>query len=101
MQDIRIGSDTYGKQLFYGDICKYKIKGQNGIIKEYRGMIFYDDSEYSFAFEQLDDDFPVVLMNKVETNTIDKIISAGGMTDSFPNYNKWKEIYNNNLGILK
>lgn len=93
MSKLNIGKDAWGRSLCCGDVCKYKIKDKSGEIKEYRGMIFYDENEYAFAFEQLEDNFPEILMNKVEPRSINKIINVCEMKESFDNYKEWKVLY--------
>lgn len=95
IKNIAIGNDKYGHMLFCGDICKYKIKDAG-----YKGMIFYESSEYSFAFEQTDDSFPIVMMDVVDSGTIEKLVSVQHMNSEFPEYDEWIGIYNSNLGIL-
>ena len=91
-----IGEDIYGHRLYPGDICSYTVTyPENNITNKYKGMIIYDDYKYAFAFEQLEEDFPMVMMSEVNINTIKKIVEADGMDSSYPDYCEWMEIFNN------
>ena len=70
MRNNCVGRDKNGLELNLGDICKFTIKE-----KEYVGMIMYDEQEFSYVFDMLDDNFPCVLMNKVDMESISKIIN--------------------------
>ncbi len=96
IQNLIIGNDKFGEKLRCGDICEYEI---NKV--KIRGLIVYDEDTYSFAFEQLDDNFPITLMSAVEHGTIEKSINMDRATKNYPDYDKWKKIYNSNLGIAK
>lgn len=98
MLKICIGDDSFGHRLYPGDICVYTVTHpESKITNEYKGMIFYEDSEYAFAFEQLQDDFPIVMMNAVNIHTIKKIIEGNIIDENFPDYIKWKEIYDSHI----
>ena len=94
MSNLCIGKDTWGLDLYCGDICKYKIKDKTGEINEYLGMIFYNQKVYSFSFEHLENNLTEVLMNNVEEKSICKLINISEMHESFKNYKEWKELYN-------
>ena len=96
LQNLIIGIDAQGKELKCGDICSYKYDNV-----ERKGMIIYDEETYSFAFEQLDDKFPLILMSLVEFDTIKKNKNINQIINNYPNAKEWKEIYNNNLWAIK
>jgi hypothetical protein len=93
IRNLIVGCDRYGHDLKCGDICKYKIADN----KFTWGMIFYSEEDYAFAFEQLDDKFPVLLMSRAELDTIEKISNCEYLNDEFPDKEKWIEIFQNNL----
>lgn len=97
IRNLIVGHDRYGHNLLCGDICKYKI--DNEIY--YVGMVIYSEEDFAFVFEQLDDKFPVILMNKVKIETIEKIIGCEYLNDEFANREKWIEMFNNNLYAMK
>jgi hypothetical protein len=68
---MKIGYDNKGQELQMCDVCKFTIDKV-----EYKGMIVYDDQEYAFMFEMLDDTFPSVYMHKVDSSSIEKIVNV-------------------------
>lgn len=96
IQNLIIGNDKFGEKLRCGDICEYEINKM-----QRKGLIVYDEDTYSFAFEQIENEFPIALMSAVDFGTIEKSINMDRITRNYPNYDKWKEIYNNNLWIIK
>lgn len=102
--NLIVGIDRYGHKLQNGDICKFKIILQRPKceekVEEMKGMIVYDEDTYSFAFETLDNYAPILLMNCAELRSIEKLFEANENNfDNIPNGDKWREIYNNNVGI--
>jgi hypothetical protein len=94
-----VGTDRNGTKLFESDICTYTITyPENGVTNQYYGMIIYDPSEFAFMFEQTNDDFPLVLMNIVNVDSIEKVMSIEEMQSSYPEYETWQEIYESNFG---
>jgi|GEM_PF-5770661 len=96
IQNLIIGTDAQGKELRCGDICSYKYTNI-----ESQGMIVYDEETYSFAFEQLDNKFPMILMSLVELDSIKRLKNINQITNNYSNAKEWKEIYNNNLWVIK
>ena len=92
MKYFRIGYDKKGKLLNIGDICKFEVE-VNFRKKECEGIIIYDEETFSYAFEMKDDNFPIVLMNKVYMNSIKKIINVMETMDR--EYEFYKKIYEN------
>lgn len=100
--NIIIGTDKYGHKLQLGDICLFKVKlqGSKNDADEMKGMIVYDEDSYSFAFETLEDNAPLLLMNCAELGSIEKLYEANiNNLSNISNGNKWKKIYNNNVII--
>lgn len=101
ISNLIIGTDSYGHKLQCGDICEFKIKERNEEIREIKGMIVYDEDSYAYAFETLDEYAPILCMCCVYGD-VRKLFEAN--EDNFnniPDGYKWKEIYNNNLMVLK
>lgn len=96
IQSFTVGCDKWGYPLICGDICKYKINK-----KEYRGMIIYDEDSYAFAFEQLDNQFPIIMMDKIDYGTIEKLLNIRDINPEFSDCNKWIDLYNANLFSLE
>lgn len=97
LNNIIIGLDKKGSKLMCGDICTYKYRRPTGETISSRGIIIYDEDSYSFAFEQLDDNFPIILMYHVERDSINKVYNVMDIDADVPNADKWVEIYNSNL----
>jgi len=101
ISNLIIGTDSCGHKLQCGDVCEFKIKERNEEIRELKGMIVYDEDSYAYAFETLDDYAPILCMN-CAYGAVKKLFEAN--EDNFnniPDGDKWKEIYNNNLMVLK
>lgn len=98
INNVIIGMDMYGAKLECGDICNFTMN-VGGDVKTAKGMIVYDESTYSFAFEMLDDNFPIILMS--HTEGIKKIFNARYLDKCVPDAEKWVAIYNNNLLTAK
>ncbi len=104
--NLIIGKDRHGHKLHCGDICSFKIKlkrsKQEEEIEELKGMIVYDEDSFAYAFETLDDDAPLLCMYGVEYRTVEKLFEANADNfNNIPDGDKWKEIYNNNLMVIK
>ena len=94
-----VGTDRNGTKLFESDICSYTVTHlDNGVTHQYKGMIVYDPSEYAFMFEKTDNLFPLVFMNAVNIESIEKIMNVKEMDSSYPEYNLWCDIYKSNFG---
>lgn len=39
-------------------------------------MVLYEEEDFAFAFEMLDNQFPCILMNKVDRDSIEKIVNV-------------------------
>lgn len=102
INNLIIGTDSYGHKLQCGDICSFKIRNREDEVSELKGMIVYDEDSYAFAFETLDDYAPILCMCCAEFRTVKKLFEAN--EDNFnniPDGNRWKEIYNSNLMTIK
>ena len=97
INNIIIGVDSRGNKLECGDICLFNYKNEREEVIKSKGLIIYDEDSYSFVFEQLDDNFPLLLMNKVERDTIIKLYHITHMDKFTTSAEKWVEIYNSNL----
>jgi len=86
---MKIGYDGKGNELEVYDICKFKINK-----KEYEGMIRYDEGEYAFIFEMLDNNFPAVLMNKVDFGSIEKIANVYSTKINYKQYEDYRKLIN-------
>jgi hypothetical protein len=84
---MRVGKDKNNQELRLGDICKFTIKG-----KEYEGMIIYEEDYFAYAFEMLDDNFPVVLMSKADLGSIEKIINVWSTNINDPTYAEYRKL---------
>lgn len=85
---MKVGYDNKGNELFLHDICNFTIND-----KEYCGMIKYDENDFSFVFEMLNDNFLVVLMNKADLYSIERIINVWStkIGDKYGDYRKLLE----------
>ena len=62
-----IGHDSRGYDLHLGDCCRFKINNDS-----YIGVITYCEEEFSYCFEMDEDNFPEILMRKVDFGSIKK-----------------------------
>lgn len=82
-----IGFDKDSKKLLVGDICKFKIYDT-----ECEGMIMYDYAEFAYIFKMEDSKFPAILMNKVDMDSIEKIINVAGTKVNDNRYKFYQEL---------
>lgn len=104
INSIIIGKDIHGHKLQCGDICLFRVNLKRPKceekIEEMKGMIVYDEDEYSFSFETLDDYAPLLLMNCEGLISIEKLFEANSSNfNNIPDGEKWREIYNNNVMV--
>lgn len=85
---MSIGFDKNNNKLEHGDICKFKIKD-----KKYEGIIGYSEEDFAYTFEMKDNNFPSVLMNKVDFGSIEKIIGIYS-TKLEDEYSFYRELWN-------
>lgn len=104
--NLVVGKDKNGYDLKCGDLCNFKVNlhrpGYEGVIETMKGMIVYDEDSYAFAFETLDSFARILLIHRVEEDSIEKMFEAS--VDNFktiPNGKSWKSIYNKNVCTLK
>jgi hypothetical protein len=73
-----VGLDKNGQKLDIGDICKFVLIEDPDHVDRFEreGMIDYDEDSFSFAFEMLDPQFPIVLMQYAKAGTIEKIVNV-------------------------
>jgi len=83
-----IGFDSNGEKLQIYDICDFKVNG-----KQYEGMITYDEDVFSFVFEMDNDNFPAVIMSKVDCDSIIKISNIDNAKQN-SDFDFYKGLYN-------
>jgi hypothetical protein len=55
-------------------------------------MIIYEEDYFAYAFEMLDDNFPVVLMSKADLGSIEKIINVLSTNINDPTYAEYRKL---------
>lgn len=87
---MTIGYDKNGEELDLLDLCSFTIDN-----KEYEGIIKYNENDYAYGFEMLDDRFPYVIMYRVDFGSIKRLYNLQQIRDSEELYLKYEEIIQN------
>lgn len=84
---MRVGFDKNGKALYEGYICTFEIDD-----RECEGIIRYDEEVYGYVFDMLDNNFPSIIMSRVDYDTIKLQYTKDEVLDNDEVYAKWNSI---------
>ena len=85
-----VGYDSVGNKLQTGDICSFKLENES---HEREGIIVYSEDYFAFCFDMNDNQFPSVLMSKVELGTIKKIVNVWSTQATDEKYKWYQELF--------